>query len=122
MIKIISPKKLYPTENLFSIEENKIKFYMECFKENVEIEDIEVFCFDGDYYILKGHHKMLAANRLQLFEISVNVVDILQYNYWRQQENIIANSKALGLTTLYDFEAAGGFLYDKYPKYYGEGE
>lgn len=38
MIKMISPKKLYPTESLFSIEEKKIEFYMECFKERIETE------------------------------------------------------------------------------------
>ena len=39
MIKMISPRKLYPTESLFSIEENKILFYMECFKENIVTEE-----------------------------------------------------------------------------------
>ena len=122
MIKMISPKELYPTESLFTIEENRIKFHMKCFKDNIETEEIKVFLFDGDYYILEGHHKMLAANRLQLLEIPVNVVDISEYNYWSQRENVIANSKALGMTALYDFEAVGGFLYDKYPRYYNKGE
>ena len=121
MIKMISPKELSPTESLFSIEENRIIFHMECFKENIETEDIIVFLFDGDYYILEGHHKMLAANRLQVLEIPVNVVNISEHNYWVQQENVIANAKALGMTALYDFETVGGFMYDKYPRYYSKG-
>lgn len=122
MVKMISPKKLYPTESLFSIEENKILFYMECFKENIVTEDIKAFLFGGNYYILKGHHKMLAANRIQLSEIAVNVIDISTNTFWGKQENIVDNFRAIGMTALYDFEAAGGFVYDNYPSYYGKGE
>ena len=122
MIKMISPRKLYPTESLFSIEENKILFYMECFKENIVTEDIKVFLFNGNYYILKGHHKMLAANRMQMSDIAVDVVDIPANTFWSKQENISDNFRAIGMTALYDFEAVGGFVYDDYPSYYGKGE
>ena len=119
---MISPKKLYPTESLFSIEEKKVLFYMECFKENLVTEDIKVFLFDGNYHIMKGHHKMLAANRMQLSEIAVEVVDIPANTFWGKQENIVANFKAIGMTALYDFEAVGGFGYDNYPRYYCKDE
>ena len=118
MIKMISPKKLYPTESLFSIEESKIQFYMECFKEKIKTEDIKVFWYDEDYYIIEGHHKMLAANRVQLSEILVNVIEIPTNSFWSKPENIISDLKAVGMTTLYDFEAVGGFSYDKYPDSY----
>lgn len=122
MIKMISPKKLYPTESLFSIEEKKIEFYMECFKERIETEDIKVFLYDENYYIIEGHHKMLAANRMQLSEIVIDVIEIPTNSFWSKQENIISNLKAIGMTALYDFEAVGGFTYDKYPNCYRQGE
>lgn len=119
MIKIISPKELYPTESMFFIEENRINHYMECFKDSVATEDIKVLLFDGNYYIIVGHHKMLAANRLQLSEIPVDIVKIQDNDYWEQ--NIVANIKALGMTALHDFEAVGDFFYDKYPSCFSEG-
>lgn len=122
MVKMISPKKLYPTKSLFTIEEKKILFYMECFKENIVTEDIKAFLFDGNYYILEGHHKMLAANRMQMSVIAVDVVDIPTNTFWSEEENIAENFRAMGMNALYDYEAVGGFVYDDYPSYYGKGE
>lgn len=122
MEKMVLPKTLYPTESLFSIKENKILFYMKCLKENIVTENIEVFLFKGNYHILEGHHKMLAANRMQLAEIVVDVIDIPTDTFWSKQENIIDNFKEIGMTALYDFEAVGGFVYDNYPNYYGKDE
>lgn len=118
MIKIVSPRELYPTESLYSIEESRILFYMECFKENIETEKIKAFLFKDNYYILKGHHKMLAANRLGLQEISVEIAEKTEHSFWNDEKNVIDNLKAIGLSTLYDFEAVGGFTYDKYPDCY----
>ena len=91
---------------------------MERFKENIETEKIKAFLFKDNYYILKGHHKMLAANRLGLQEISVEIVEKTEHAFWNDEKNVIDNLKAIGLSALYDFEAVGGFTYEKYPDYY----
>lgn len=122
MEKMVSPKTLYPTESLFSIEENKILFYMECLKENIVTENIKVFLFNENYHILEGHHKMFAANRMQLAERVVDVINIPTGIFWSKQENSIDNFRAIGMTTLYDFEAVSGFVYDNYSNYYGKDE
>ena len=118
MLKTISPKKLYPTESLSMIKENKIQFYMNCFQNNIKTEDIEVFYFDNKYYILNGHHKMLAANRMHLPEVPIKVVDLSKISFWRENKNIIRNFEAIGMTALYDFEAVGGFHFEDYPDWY----
>lgn len=70
---------------------------MECYKENIATEDIKVFLFNGNYYILEGHHKMLAANRMQMLNIAVDVVDIPANTFWSKQENIIDNFRTIGM-------------------------
>lgn len=114
----ISPQKLYPTESLFSIEEKKILFFMECLKNDIEFPVIKVFVYDGNYFIFDGHHRMLAANRLGLPQIDVEVVTLSDGSYGAQEENVVDGLSAVGLTGLYDFEAVGGFMYDMYPTCY----
>ena len=121
MIKMVSPRKLYPTVSLTSIEENKILFYVECIKDGIMIEGIEAFLFKDNYFILRGHHKMLAANRLQLPEVLVDIVELPHNTIWDDSNNIIENIRAIGMTALYDFEAVGGFTYEDYSFFYNEG-
>ncbi len=121
MVKWVSPKRLYPTVSLMSIYEDKIKRYMKYFSEKVCTENIVVFALDNDYFILAGHHKMLAANRLQLSEIPVEIVNMPPDQSPVMQDEIIDSVKTIGMTALYDFEAVGGFSYERYPEYYRTG-
>lgn len=114
----ISPKKLYPTESLSSIKEDVIRFFMECYKNNIGVPAVVVLMYDGDYYIIDGHQRMLAANRLKLNQIDVEQVQLSSSPFWSNEENILYHLKAVGRSTLYDFEAVGDFTYEKYPSYY----
>lgn len=114
----ISPKDLFPTQSVNSIEENEIIFLMECLKNKNEVPIIKVLQFDGDYYIIEGHHLMLALNRLEIGEIDVQVISPPPNTFWGIRENIIENLGAIGLTALYDFEAIGNFSFSKYPCWY----
>ena len=54
----------------------------------------------------------------QIKEICVEIVDNKQYSFWNNDENIIDTLRSIGMSTLYDFEAVGGFTYPQYPDYY----
>lgn len=41
---------------------------------------------------------MLAANRMQMLNIAVDVVDIPANTFWSKQENIIDNFRTIGMT------------------------
>lgn len=114
----VSPKELYPTEKLFALEEKQIEHYVIAFKENRNVEPIKVIDFDGHYYIISGHAKMLAANRMSLDFIDVDVVIPEMNSFWSSKSNIISVLKGVGISTLYDYEGVGFFNYITYPKYY----
>lgn len=122
MVEWVSPKRLYPTISLSSVNEEKIKLYMKCFSDDIATEQIRVFLLSGNLYILRGHHKMLAANRLGIPEIRVDVVNTLPEESSVKGEDIMESVRIIGLTALYDFEAVGGFQYDEYPEYYEQGK
>lgn len=115
---LISPQKLFPTESLFSIKNDLLQLYIEGYKEGKNLEKPLVFMFDKNYYILKGHHLVLAAIMAQIKEICVEVVDNKQYSFWNNDENIKETLRSIGISTLYDFETIGGFTYQTYPDYY----
>lgn len=114
----ISPTELFPTQSISSIRENKILFFMECLRNNVEVPLIKAIKFEDDYYIITGHHLMLALNRLTINEIDVEVITPGERTFWGIRENIIDTLKAIGQTALYDYEAIGAFAYKKYPSWY----
>lgn len=114
----ISPKELFPTQSVNSIEENKIMFFMECLKTKKEVPIIKVLQFDGNYYIMEGHHLMLALNRLGISETDIKIISPPENTFWSIRENIIENLRGIGLTTLYDFEVIGNFSYSRYPCWY----
>lgn len=115
---MISPQNLYPTEGLHSIQNEKLQLYAREYRNNLNMKKPLVFMFDNEYYILKGHHLVLAAIIAGVKEVAVRVVDNKEYPFWNKDENIIDTLSSIGISTLYDFEAIGGFTYKKYPDYY----
>ena len=115
---LISPQKLYPTESLVFIKNDRLQFYIGKYKSGASLEKPVVFLFDNNYYILKGHHLVLAAIMAQVTEICVEVEDHMQYSLWSDEETIKENLRSIGMSTLYDYEAIGGFTYETYPQYY----
>lgn len=119
-IILISPKKLYPTEGLASIENDTLDRYYRILCQGKCLEMPKVFVFENYHYILKGHHIVLASILAQKKEIEVEVVDVNCINFWREPENIKDTLSAVGMCGLYDFETIGNFFYEEYPNYYKE--
>ena len=117
--KLISPRELYPTEIFVFIRDDELQFYIKEFKMNKEhmVKPL-VFYFENNYYILKGHHVVLAAAMINIEELVVEVVDRTQLSFWENDDNVKETLKSIGLSTLYDFETIGGFTYQSYPDYY----
>lgn len=117
--KLISPRELYPTESFVFIRNDELQFYIKEFKMNKEhmVKPL-VFYFENNYYILKGHHVVLAAAMINIEELVVEVVDRTQLSFWENDDNVKETLKSIGLSTLYDFETIGGFTYQSYPDYY----
>lgn len=117
--KLISPRELYPTESFVFIRDDVLQFYIKEFKMNKEhmVKPL-VFYFENNYYILKGHHVVLAAAMINIEELVVEVVDRTQLSFWENDDNVKETLKSIGLSTLYDFETIGGFTYQSYPDYY----
>ena len=117
--KLISPRELYPTESFVFIRDDVLQFYIKEFKMNKEhmVKPL-VFYFENNYYILKGHHVVLAAAMINIEELVVEVVDLTQLSFWENDDNVKETLKSIGLSTLYDFETIGGFTYQSYPDYY----
>lgn len=114
----ISPKDLYPTENFGFNRSEVLKLYLEAFKREGVFEQPQVFNFEDNYYILKGHHIVLAAIIAGIEKIKVELIDTGKDKFWSNEQNIIDTLKVRGISTLYDFEAIGNFTYSTYPKYY----
>ena len=117
--KLISPRELYPTESFVFIRDDVLQFYIKEFKMNKEhmVKPL-VFYFENNYYILKGHHVVLAAAMINIEELVVEVVDRTQLSFWENDDNVKETLKSIGLSTLYDFETIGRFTYQSYPDYY----
>ena len=67
---------------------------------------------------MKGHHVVLAAAMSDIEKIAVEIVDRSKLPFWKSDENVKETLKSVGISTLYDFEAIGGFTYLSYPNYY----
>lgn len=117
-MKMISPQKLFPTVSLESISNDTIHFFMEKFRREEEVVPVQVYQFGNHYYIIDGHHRMLAANICGMKEINVIELGRNEVPNWCQQERLINMLNRLGMRTIYDFEAIGAFTYDEYPQYY----
>lgn len=118
---IISPKELYPTESLESIKNENLKTYVERYRNDEKIEKPTVFSFYGNYYILYGHDKVLAAIIAGEGTIEAKEVDINGLSFWKEEANVKDTLKSLGKSTLHDFETIGNFTYNSYPCFYEKG-
>ena len=114
----VPPNKLYPTESIASIDPAKLNYYVSMIKEGKNFDGIFVILYDGLYFIVKGHHLMLAYSLLQANEISVHLVSMQDLLFFSEGKNLEHTLKAVGISALYDFEAIGNFIYEEYPKYY----
>lgn len=115
---MIDPRFLYPTVTLESIENNNIRFFMEKYNNEEDVMPIAVVLFDGEYYIVDGHHRMLASIIAGKKEVKVISLEKDDLPKWWTEKTFIETLECVGMRTIYDFEAIGNFDYLKIPKYY----
>lgn len=113
----LSPDKLYPMTGINSIDPEILQQMVETMKAGGKVRPVKIMLFKGDYYILEGHYEMLAANVLKR-ELEAEAVNAEELSFWKDEDNILFQLQAVGMTALYDFEAVGGFRYKSYPPYY----
>ena len=115
---ILDPKCLYPTVTLESIENNNIKFFMDKYTNNEDVMPIFAILFEGQHYIVDGHHRMLAAIAVGKKEVEVILLQKEDLPEWWTEKIFIETLGSIGMRTIYDFEAIGNFDYLIIPQYY----
>lgn len=115
---LIDINKLYPTESLVFILPEHIENEKKIIDNNEENTCITAFEFEGNYYIVDGHSQLLAAACSGLKRVRVFLLDPSALKFFSERDNIISTLASVGMSTLFDFEAIGGFTYPEYPVYY----
>lgn len=115
---LINPNKVYPLISIESINPRTL----ETVKDRMKTERYQPMArgviFEDDLFVTEGVYEVLAAGILKIEKILFFVLDESEDKYWNDRSNIITQLNAIGKNALFDFEAIGGFKYDKYPKYY----
>lgn len=114
----IDINKLYPTESLISIRPEKIKEIKEFLHPDGTNTDIFIIEYKGYYYIVNGHHQLLAAANLGAKKVRAYLVDYHNLSFFSNSKNIENTLSYIGMSTIYDFEGIGNYKYDSYPIYY----
>lgn len=117
----MEPYKLYPLTTIASIDPVILQKVTKCVKQDTDIVAIKAIEFNGNTYVLEGYYEILAANILNIKSVPVEFVDRKNLPFWNDDKNIEETLKAIGISTLYDFETIGGFVYEKYPLEYRRG-
>lgn len=111
----VVPNKLYPLTMVTSIEPQNLQECVKLLESGEQLGAVKAFYYEDILYMLEGCYEMLAHNILKKEAILVELVDRTLLPFWNEDENLVKNFKVLGMSTLYDFEAIGGFRYEEYP-------
>lgn len=114
--------RMYPTVSLASINPERIKSIRDQLLSDGSNTEIFVIEYKGYYLIVKGHHHLLAASNLGINRVKAYLVDYHDLSFFSDPSNIEKTLSDIGLSTLYDFEAAGGITYPEYPSLYTTGD
>lgn len=114
----MKPNKLYPLVTIASIDPETLKKTVESLADNKDTQAIKAINYNGKMSILEGNYELLAANILNKENVAVEIIDRNNIPFWNIDENLEDTLQAVGISTLYDFEAIGGFTYDEYSAEY----
>ena len=117
-IMLISPKSLYPLESIRNINDDVVNEYKKTKKYLVD--PISIIQFEGYHYVADGHHRMLAALLNNENFVQAEIAQTDNYPFYATTDNLMAQLKSVGISTVYDFEAYGEFRYCSYPGCYSE--
>lgn len=88
---------LVPTQRVRELSDNRINYYKDKIEQGLKIELIDVVYKDGIYYLIDGHHRLVAYNDLGITHLECNLVE--------------GNVDILDISSLYDWEDLMGIKY-----------
>ena len=116
-----TPNLLYPTETIAAIDDKRVKQCYEAYLSGKgQISEVLVVRYEDCLYIYEGHEQVIAAAQLDSKELDVLEIDRKAIGFWADDATFLGTLRDVGITAIYDFEAAGGFRYKNFPSYYGE--
>ncbi|MDD3414347.1 MAG: cytidylate kinase family protein [Lachnospiraceae bacterium] len=100
---LLNPRSIYPTKSTDELTETTLRNYLEQCSKGESFDQISVNMEQGSWYVVKGHHRLLASLKSDLYfievtihpEIPVKTQDILDF--------------------CHNFEEEGEFRYKRYP-------
>lgn len=116
----ISPQNVYPTQKITEMSDDTFDYY-----RSLKVEEylpIDILAFGGYHFVIDGNHRVLAAMNKKYKVIPARIIHKDEYPFYSKEENVLRQLRAIGLTSVYDFEAIGKFKYNDYPSYYGSGK
>ena len=125
---LCSPKNLYPTAKITSLDMERVDFYEKKFNNNEAVEPISLLRYRNELFIYDGHHRVIAANKVNRSIITGRVE-------FQENDTMPAGVFApagvftptgvfpeqyisLSLSNLHDWEGACGFRFGYYPSVY----
>jgi len=105
---LMAPTSLFPLNKMRNISSKIVDEYRA--SQEYRKRPISIIAFDGYHFIVNGHHRMLAA--------ALNNEQFVDVKLASFQENLISTAQLVGISGVYDFEAAGNFRYASYPNIY----
>lgn len=111
-----SYKRMFPTQGVRSINEDRVREYEEVINAGDIISDVWVLEVSNNMYIFNGHHRVYACAKLG--------VNMVPYAIVGKDNGVLPNGIPVSnyiksectLTRFYDWEDMLGFRYSGYPK------
>jgi len=110
---LCSPQNLYPTKSIVSLNMEQVAYYVKKFQNNEKVEPVLLLRYKNDLFIYDGHHRVLAANKIQK-PIMSGFVEY-QENDMMPMQILPQQYISLSLSHLHDWENACGFTFGYYP-------
>ena len=113
---MMSPTSLYPLARISDIDVGTLNKYEES-KEYLHNYS-SIIVFNGYHFFVEGHYRVLAAIINKEEFINVELVNTEKYPFFKNEENLISELQATGISSVYEFEEIGKFRYKSYPSFY----
>ena len=109
---LLSPKSLFPTAKHSQLRMPVVNEYRLKLENNEPINPIKVVYHEGYFYILHGHHKVIASLIQGCDFIEAEFIHLHDFSQLKEEVS------HAGLSTLHDYEEVGNFRYKSYPNLY----
>ncbi len=110
----VSPKNIYPTCKISSINADTVKNYEEKIKKGENVAPVELIKTQDNLYIYDGHHRVMAQN---LCGASLIRANLLCQDGEEITSGVSANDYVkTTMADISDWEKANGFVFGYYPQ------